>query len=304
MPGTNNDNYNNVKVLARDKRNPTLLKYPETIGIPHTHDDGLEQIRAWLEFKDSSVSQYEKYSGKKGPFTSDLDIGTYGTIENSLAITKSAIKSNTAIHLYIPPVINVNGGVNWGESEFSGSFGAARSNKYADFGGSADAIEGALRKMAGKFVDGDESGIDFQKKHGVIQNMNKQLLFEGVGMRTFEFEFEFVPKSKNEAEVVYKIVKWFRSRMYPNFDNVWYTVPDSISISFRSSTGRGKNKDMSKLPKIKDSVITSCNITYGSEGVFGIMEGDTEYPYSTTMTLSLQELEVITSEDVSVNGGY
>ena len=283
---------------SQNKRNTAdLLKYPETIGIPHTHDDGLEEIRVWLEFKDSSEGQYEKYAGEKRNWV--IDKGD----DKSLAITKSALKSNIAVHLYIPPVINVNGGVNWGEAEFSGSFGAARTNKHGDFGGSADAIEGKLRNMMGSFTDGDEAGIDFQKKHGVIQNMNKQLLFEGVGMRTFEFEFEFVPKSKNEAEVVYKIVKWFRARMYPNFNNVWYTVPDSISIRFKSpgSTDNG----LEKLPRIKDSVITSCNITYGSEGVFGMMEGDTEYPYSTTMTLSVQELEIITSDDVmDEDGGY
>jgi hypothetical protein len=301
MPRTNNDTYPEFKRLVRNKRNVGLLKYPETIGIPHTHDDGLEQIRVWLEFKDSSVGQYEKYSGGK------RNLESAKGDDKSLAITKSALKSNIAVHLYIPPVINVNGGVNWGESEFSGSFGAASTNKHADSLGFADAIEGKARLMAGQFADGDESGIDFQKKHGVIQNMNKQLLFEGVGMRTFEFEFEFVPKSKNEAEVVHRIVKWFRARMYPNFNNVWYTVPDSISISFKSAAKFGKrtDKDLEKLPKIKDSVITSCNITYGSEGVFGIMEGDTEYPYSTTMTLSVQELEIITSDDViDEDGGY
>jgi hypothetical protein len=297
MPGINNDTYEKSKDIIRNKRNVGLLRYPETIGIPHRPDDGLEQIRVWLEFKDSSESQYEKYAGEKRDWV--IDKGD----KKSLGITKSALKSNIAVHLYIPPVINVNGGVNWGESEFSGSFGAARTNKHGDFGGTVDALEGKARLMAGQSVDADEAGADFQKKHGVIQNMNKQLLFEGVGMRTFEFEFEFVPKSKNEAEVVYKIVKWFRARMYPNFDNVWYTVPDSISISFKSpgSTDNG----LEKLPRIKDSVITSCNITYGSEGVFGIMEGDTEYPYSTTMTLSVQELEIITSDDViGEDGGY
>ena len=91
--------------------------------------------------------------------------------------------------------------------------------------------------------------------------------------------------------------------MYPNFDNVWYTVPDSISISFKSPGSI--DNGLEKLPRIKDSVITSCNITYGSDGVFGIMEGDTEYPYSTIMTLSVQELEIITSDDVmGEDGGY
>jgi len=297
MPGTNNDKPEHVIHQSQEKRNVDLLRYPETIGSPHTPDDGLEQIRVWLEFKDSVESQYEKYAGKKR--TQWIDKGD----DISLGITKSALKSNIAVHLYIPPVINVNGGVNWGESEFSGSFGAARTNKHGDFGGSVDAMEGKARLMVGQSFDSDEAGTDFQKKHGVIQNMNKQLLFEGVGMRTFEFEFEFVPKSKNEAEVVYKIVKWFRARMYPNFDNVWYTVPDSISISFKSPGSI--DNGLEKLPRIKDSVITSCNITYGSDGVFGIMEGDTEYPYSTIMTLSVQELEIITSDDVmGEDGGY
>ena len=83
MPGTNNDKPEHVIHQAQEKRNVDLLRYPETIGSPHTPDDGLEQIRVWLEFKDSAESQYEKYAGEKR--TQWIDKGD----DISLGITKS-----------------------------------------------------------------------------------------------------------------------------------------------------------------------------------------------------------------------
>jgi hypothetical protein len=285
------------KKLANQRAD--VLKYPAEIGQTVNKDDGMEKLLVWMEFRDSLLSHYEVAHGEeRGSFEKVVN----KTKSFVLGNTKSASKTNSAIQLYIPPVISINGEVSWGESEYGGSFGAAASNKSAGALGAAQAVIGEAEKLGkGVFLGQEGAAIDFQKKNNVIQNMNKQLMFQGTGMRTFEFEFEFIPKSLKEAKDITEIIKWFRSRMYPNYHGVWFTVPDTIMIEFKNAT-----QSIKTLPRIKDSVITSCNITYGSEGVFGIMEGNTEYPYSTTMTLSLQETAIITSDDIlnTVDGGY
>jgi hypothetical protein len=282
-----NDSPVAVMNMKQDSFQVSQMRYPENLSQGSTSGSEDESLTVWLEFRDSLSTHKQKYNSS----TSEL-----AAIE--LASTIKMKGSSDGVLLYIPPSVSINGQVAWGESEFDSVYGAAAThNNKGIFSPGGAVINAAEEAVRAKITGSAGAKVSMQKQDGRIQEMNKQLLFEGVGFRTFEFQFDFVPKSVNEAKSIQEIIQWFRERMYPNFDNIWLTVPEGISVKFATI-----GKDMDKLPKIKDCVITSCNLSYGSDGVFGVMEGLDVHPSSTTMSLSLQETQIITSTDTK--GGY
>lgn len=137
-----------------------------------------------------------------------------------------------------------------------------------------------------------------QISQGKVVNTRTELIFDNIDRRTFTFDFKMIPRTATEAESIRKIVKKFRSNMSPNFDstsgsNRTMIVPSTFEIEFKPNDGE-------YLPKIGRSVCTSCNVTYGGARP-QFYEGGS--PVETSMTLTFQELEMVTSTRIE-NGGY
>ena len=67
---------------------------------------------------------------------------------------------------------------------------------------------------------------------GKVMSDKMELLFTGVGRRSFSFTFTFIPKSEKESEMVANIVHTFKKHMTPSFG--------SISIAGHKFTGGGR----------------------------------------------------------------
>jgi len=137
-----------------------------------------------------------------------------------------------------------------------------------------------------------------QISQGKVVNTRTELIFDNIDRRTFTFDFKMIPRTATEAESIRDIVKKFRSNMSPNFDstsgsNRTMIVPSTFEIEFKPNDGE-------YLPKIGRSVCTSCNVTYGGARP-QFYEGGS--PVETSMTLTFQELEMVTSTRIE-NGGY
>lgn len=136
-----------------------------------------------------------------------------------------------------------------------------------------------------------------QISQGKVVNTRTELIFDNIDRRTFTFDFKMIPKTATEAESIRDIVKKFRSNMSPNFDstsgsNKTMIVPSTFLIEFKPNDGN-------YLPKIGRSVCTSCNVTYGGARP-QFYEGGS--PVETSMTLTFQELEMVTS--TRIENGY
>jgi hypothetical protein len=262
-----------------------ILRYPSHLG---TNVRGTIPLHSWMSFSsEDTVAEASEYNGND-PMTRPVQ-----------STDSRDSNSHSSVELYIPESISVNGGVSWGEHEFGGNWGAAV-KAGSNWGLGAITAAAEQKVSAAAYVD---DGINFQKTENKLQNMNKQLLFEGVGMRTFEFKFEFAPRDKKESDMALSIVQWFRGVMYPEFDSndhVWFTLPNAIDVKFHVHDDRNNQSDTDnlykKVPMIQKSVITSCNITYGADGVFGVSE-DTS-PTAFTMDLTFQELNILTKDKI------
>ena len=69
----------------------------------------------------------------------------------------------------------------------------------------------------------------------MVKNPRKEQLFNDIAFRTFEFAFNFFPKSKKESELVRDIIKMFRFHAHPivSSNQVFYNMPSEFQISYQ-----------------------------------------------------------------------
>lgn len=281
------------------------------------------------------------------PISNNNDLGLDGAKDqffnsgqSTVSVKRAATRRlKSAIAMYMPSQVSVGQASQYGEIEI-GAFTAAGINAYNSLKNSpnvfdnpgefftkaaqtgADAIKAAKNSQgAESFVETSVRGSlemipglsgmgaahDIQR--GFVRNNRVEMVFEGIGRRTFSFSFKMMPKSEKEAIDVDKIVRMFRFYMAPSFmGNVSQSrtmiVPSTFDISYLYSHGNRNNF----LNKISTCVLESCNVTYGGERVqfyrptSNGMHGDGAPPVETQIDLQFKELEIITRERIGV--GY
>ena len=124
----------------------------------------------------------------------------------------------------------------------------------------------------------------FQRERGRIMNPREYMLFKGVNMRSFPFNFTFIPQSEEEAQNVPKIIQFFRRAAYPQIHErgIDYIFPDAFTITF------GQTESMVRIPEV---VLTSINVTYNPNSISYFRYEN--MPVEITMEMSFQELRPI-----------
>ena len=137
---------------------------------------------------------------------------------------------------------------------------------------------------------GEGLGDRSEQRGGRAQNANKFLLFNGINFRSFQFQYEIIPKSLNESKKIHEIIKLFRIGMLPDKKSTtYYDIPYTFMISYSDTVSKS-------LHKFKPAVLTECNITYGADGKFSLTTSD--YPTNISLQLTFQETEQVTRSDV------
>lgn len=157
---------------------------------------------------------------------------------------------------------------------------------------------------------------------GVTKNPHTIALFQGVNLRTHKFEFIFVPTSAEEAAEVEKIVRAFRTYMYPQSitareafardqggaeaanvsqesldTNLAYIFPNTFKLTAMRWDEDGGFVDLSKQGVFyKECALTACSVDFDPEKKLAVMKGGF-FP-STTMSLDFTELETIDRSDM------
>jgi hypothetical protein len=159
---------------------------------------------------------------------------------------------------------------------------------------------GALGALAGGPIGaliGATVGGAGTAAQGLMSRFNKTLnshlavLFDGVGFRTFQFSYRFIPRSPDEAETLKQIIFQFKQAMYPSLpaDNKFlFTYPDEFLISFAPSL-------QSSMFKFKRSVLKDMQVNYNGDGVPRFF--DDGNPAVIDISMTFQEVEIVTKED-------
>jgi hypothetical protein len=142
-----------------------------------------------------------------------------------------------------------------------------------------------------------------QVRAGVTLNPNTRVLFKRVNLREFAFSFKLIAKSDKEAQEIEKIVKFFRTQLYPETFSVsgvgvGYKFPElfNIDISYQGS----EPDSIWNPPKIKQCYLRDVGTTYNATAMSFHKDGK---PMEVDLSLSFMESAALERADVK-DGGF
>jgi hypothetical protein len=131
------------------------------------------------------------------------------------------------------------------------------------------------------------------KGQGYAINPQLQMLFRGIGFRSFQLAFTFTPNSQDEARTVDQIISTLRKAAAPRVgsgngtlnDNMFFIPPSLFNIEFK--IGATENK---YLPKYGDCVLENIEVNYAPNGYASYASGA---PVQTQLSLQFKETVIV-----------
>lgn len=124
-------------------------------------------------------------------------------------------------------------------------------------------------------------------------NPFREVLFESVDYRTFNFKYKFFPKSSNESRNVKNIIDKFKLHMHPELsaNKFFYIYPSEFEIRYYY-----KDKENTYFNKITNCALTDMSVEYGGDRFSTFDDGA---PTEITVTLQFRELQILTKEEMT-----
>jgi len=206
------------------------------------------------------------------------------------------------IVLYTPPGIKTTYMVNH-EGVETGMLGdLAGIKSFTDLGARAGEIMSKIGAEAGAMITslipgaGDLKGA-LSKVTGRAFNNNLEMVFKGVPMREFTYNFEFAPKNRIELDSARKIMHLLRFHMHPELGaRNDFIVPSQFQLTFMYLDKRNMY-----IPRISKCVLKNMDLSHGDDTVFSTFAGDElgAAPVYTKMSLTFAETEIMTKKTIA-----
>ena len=297
-----------------------LLRYPlanleAAVDLGITYDYIKINIQEW-------VSSIAKSGYTKSTFKEDKTFG--GTSVRSAS--ERYKQSKGTLGTIILPMTNNLGSVNgigWGEANANAiemTMMATVNDFLKDVGGGTKIVD-ALKNLAGNTLQGTGNLISqavnnkpaiasllagyvigntsmVTRASGNTINPNMELLFNGPKLRTFNFNFQFAPRFRAEAEVVRKIIRAFKRYSAPKIDmagGIFLKTPNIFQLEYiyngdASDVASGQTHPY--LNKIKPCALTNVSVNYTPGGKY-MTYADGGSMVQTTLTMTFTEVEPI-----------
>ena len=248
---------------------------------------------------------------------------------SSEAIQKNKETILGNIFLPIPETVTDSNGVTWGENSLNGlaaaglgiamggitadSVGKAMNtmgektgtaiNSLVSDKGSVSAINSIFASAAVNALGGSvEPGDILSRQSGAVLNPNMELLFGGVQLRTFSFDFDFAPRDREESEVIKKIIRSFKISMNAKQQSegegngLFIKAPDVFQLTYKTGSD-----DHLFLHRFKPMAMLNMAVNYTGAGTYATY--DNTSPVHMKLNLTFQELNPIYSEDYESEEG-
>ena len=169
-----------------------------------------------------------------------------------------------------------------------------------------DALNRSLASQAVAIFNGNVTPDQLlARQTGEIFNPNMELLFNGVTLRAFKFQFKLTPRDRKEADEIRNIIRFFKYNMSPQTgtgspkegeaaspQTYFLRTPNVFQLTYKKGSGRHPF-----LHKFKLCALESMAVNYTGENVYATYGDGT--PVSMVMDLSFKELEPIYASDYS-----
>ena len=220
--------------------------------------------------------------------------------QNDLLSPDTTHRISDAIALYVdgPPTVKYN--MNYATKDL-GSLMGLLSGSVFDQGGNimageaTAAIATAMAKIPGAFGAGDLQST-ISKASGTALNPFKEVVFESVDFRTFNFKYKFFPKNAGESQAVQNIITLFKIHMHPELSagRLFFIAPSEFQITYYFNSAPNRY-----FHKFRPCALESMDVSYGADQFTAFRNGN---PTEIHMTLAFRELEILTR--ASIKEGY
>jgi len=283
------------------------------------------QLERDSDFLEVKVVEYKAPGFDMGSDTQALSMGTSskalkGNIENPLGY----------IFLPIPESIQDSNGVSWGEDGINGlaakgfelTKGAMQNDNL--FKGLGGLIKGAGSAFGNVAVDGSSMDMAttwlaseamntlgantsvgglLARSSGQILNPNTELLFQGIQLRAFNFDFDFAPRDERESETIKKIIRTFKINMSAknsskdsSTNGLFIKSPNVFQLKYKTGSD-----DHQFLHQFKPMALSNMAVNYTGSGTYSTYNDAT--PVHMKLSLSFQELNPVYAEDYEEEQG-
>ena len=220
-----------------------------------------------------------------------------------------------AVSIYLPPNVTDSTSATYNDSKtgvagFLIASGAAALKEGGDAAAITKSIvagtKGLLGDSAARAIGGvaelaGAEGVEAltKKAFGNADNPYMEVLFDSMNLRTFTYQFNFAPKSQEEAYEVQRIIQLFRFHMAPELRpgvNRYLGLPSQFDIHYMFLSKSGQTSENNFYNRIATCVLQTCDVNYTPNGVKSFEDGG---PTATTMTLTFKEIELLTKDKIA-----
>lgn len=213
--------------------------------------------------------------------------------------TRPQKRLKSAIALYIPNQLNTRYSAQWGESDTAMFSAVARGGEEIGRAFEGDASSKRTGGLVGEVLGSAAltaapGGGAASVLTGLAANPKKEQAFQQVDFRTFQFEYQFAPKSSKEAQAVLNIIRTFKYHMHPEFkseDAFLYVYPSEFDITYYHG-----NKENLNIHRHTSCVLTELNVNYTPHGVFNTFSDG--MPTQINVVMTFRELILLSKETI------
>lgn len=238
-------------------------------------------------------------------------VALQATGDNLANFSRPQKRLSTAIALHIPNNLVTRYGMNW-QDENNSFFsyittGAGEVEKFINSAKGSfnwespiDSLKPSLSKLGTVAQDiltanvlNASSGIS--SATGLAPNPNKEQVFNGVDFRQFTMEYQFFPRSAQEAESIKNIIQMFKYHMHPEFkdeNNFIYIYPSEFDIAFYNGPEENRN-----IHRHSSCVLVDMSVNYTPNGAFNTFANGV--PTQTNIVLTFRELTQLTKDNIA-----
>ena len=249
----------------------------------------------------------------------NLNSPAAGTGESTVYVKRAATKRlNTAISMYMPTGVKATYSQNYAEASI-GQASAFAADVYSDVMAGKGAASGVVDFLKDEFpaaarealilqglkaaelIPGFQGATDvLGMATGEVVADRLELAFRNINKRKFQYTFKMLPKSQEEADMVYDIVLAFKKHSAASFKDgnrsgKTLIVPDTFNIQYMYDDNENQY-----IHKISECVLETVDVSYGGDRykTFQGVKGRGAPPVETSISLAFSELELISRERI------
>jgi len=150
------------------------------------------------------------------------------------------------------------------------------------------------------FFAGEATGTGqqiLQRSTGAVFNPNMELLFQGPSLRPFNFTYKMSARSSEEADMIIKIIRFFKQGMAPQrtSSNLFLKTPHTFKLEYVQNGETHKY-----LNKFKECALQSLSVEYAPEGTYATFSDGKMVSYQLSFTF--QEIEPVFNDEYEEDG--